>query len=68
MVLYGAMGFLVCSLGFLFIVTLVSFLTKRTRAGAGPNYSNLAATPVEFVRNPLDELTKKPEDKEKLIQ
>jgi len=70
MVLYGAMGFLICSLAFLVMVTVISFLTKksRDRAGAGPNYSNLAATPIEFVRNPLDELTQKPGDKEKLIQ
>lgn len=68
MVLYGAMGFLMCSLGFLFIITILSMMMKRVRAGPRPSYRNLAASPVEFVRNPMENLVKKPEDKEGLIQ
>jgi len=68
MVLNGAMGFLLCSLGFLLIITIYSLIMKRVRAGPGPSYRNLAAAPVEFVRNPTEYVVKKPEDKEGLIQ
>merc|ERR1712002_1369224 len=66
MVLYGAMGFLMCSLGFLFMATMVSMVMKRVRNGTGPIYRNLAATPVEFVRNPLEleDIARKPDDKQ----
>merc|ERR1712168_1461931 len=66
MVMYGAMGFLMCSLGFLFIITILSMLMKRARAGA--SYRNLSTAPVEFVRNPMEDTIKKPADKESLIQ
>jgi len=55
-----------CSLGFLFIITILSMLMKRARAGA--SYRNLSAAPVEFVRNPMEDAVKKPADKESLIQ
>merc|ERR1712228_1003699 len=70
MILYGAMGFLICSLGFLFMAIMFSMVMRRMRAttSTGLTYRNLATTPVELVRNPMEDLIKKPEDKEKLIQ
>jgi len=64
MIMYGATGFLICALGFLFIVTIASLLIKRGR----PAYRNLGANPMEFVRNPMENMMAKPDDKEKLIQ
>jgi hypothetical protein len=66
MMMYGATGFLICALGFLFIVTVASLVIKRTRGR--PAYRNLGATPAEFVRNPMEKMMAKPDDKEKLIQ
>jgi len=66
MIMYGATGFLICALGFLFIVTIASLLIKRTRGR--PAYRNLGAAPMEFVRNPMENMMAKPDDKDKLIQ
>jgi len=64
MVIYGAMGFMICALGFLFIATIVSMVMKKARSR--PTYTNLATTPIE-INNPLADVLKKPEDKEKLV-
>jgi len=66
MVLYGAMGFMVCALGFLFIATVVSMVMKKAKARSPPTYTNLATIPIE-IKNPLADVLKKPEDKEKLV-
>jgi len=68
MILYGAMGFLICSLGFLFMVTMFSMIMRRMRTPAGSTYRNLAATPVELIRNPMENFNQKPEDKKNLIK
>jgi len=63
MILYGAMGFLICFLGFLFMAIMFSMVMRRMRAttSTGLTYRNLATQPVELARNPM-------EDKCKLIQ
>ena len=45
-----------------------NFIHHFHRTPAGSTYRNLAATPVELIRNPMENFNQKPEDKEKLIK